>query len=202
MLSALLSKFLKNVRKDCRMNNLLTHDQVALLLLIAIAIGWKANDTVKAIIQYKNDERRKKEYAALENADDHKLCKGPHSWNVIKLCLAPLPVDDYKCCLDCGYISGAGGGFKLNAPALEVYQNELKNRKIRESRMAEYNQALQEGEDKIMNENVKKMLVDENVFFGDLNSRIKHFQHYHRMHKLELRSFWLTLRDKFKDLDV
>lgn len=184
------------------MNNLLTHDQVALLLLIAIGIGWKANDTVKAIIQYKNDERRKREYAALERVTRHNICKNFHSWNTIKICLAPLPVDDYKCCLECGYISGAGGEFKLNAPALEVYQNELKNRKIRESRMAEYNQALQEGEDKVMNENIKKMLSDDTIYKYDLNERIKFFQHYHRMHKLELRSFWLTLRDKFKDLDV
>lgn len=181
-------------------NNLLSHDEVAVLLLIAVAIGYKVNDVFRQISTYREKARRAKNYASLELASEANTCKGPHSWNIIKLCLPPLAIDDYNCCTHCGFVGGTK--YKLNGPGLEVYVNELKNRQLRAARITEYNQALQEGEDRIMNENVKKILNDDFRYKHDLNEQIKFFQHYHRTHKLELKSFWAELREKFKDLDV
>lgn len=89
---------------------------------------------IKDIIDYR---RRRKTLPCLETAEQHLLCKGPHTWDETKLMMYPLPTDTYKVCKDCGFISAAGGEHKLNGPAIEVYKGQIVRRDARLKQIAE-----------------------------------------------------------------
>ncbi len=100
--------------------------------------------------------RRKKQYPYLESAHENLLCKGPHSWDRMKLAMPPLPIGMYTICKDCGLISTDDHNFKLNKPAMEVFKNNIK---IRDEALA-LSARINKKKDDLIEELRLKMLKD------------------------------------------
>lgn len=167
-------------------------------LLCSLA-GYFAFRTYSLVLSIIEVKRRRRELPYLEMARQELLCKGPHSYDRMRLAMAPLPIETYLICKDCGFISNDEGSFKLNKPALEVYHNNLKIR----DRQAEIDLMLlrkkQEKLDLLMNKMIKGLLEDPDFYrHDDINFRIQVLQQFFRKSAIEIESMYASLK---KDLD-
>lgn len=162
--------------------------------ILMAASGVFAYKSYLAVTAWFEVRRRRKEYASLEQATEENMCKGPHTWDTIKLALAGLPVDRYMVCKECGFVS-TEGSVKLNGPALEIYKNELR---IRQERLDRYNAVTQKKNDevqKLMNVMVRRCIES---FDGDLHKNAEALQQFYRKTVMELDSLYSKLN---KELD-
>lgn len=166
-----------------------------LLCGVAGMFWGRVQTLIKAYFDMK---RRKIEYASLEEAKTELICKGPHSYDRIKLAMAELPVDEYLVCKDCGFVSNSEGSYKLNGPALEIYHAELNRRTKAIEIDAELRRRKQERIDQLMN-----VLVRANIekFDGDLSKNSYELQQFYRKTALELESVYAGLKKDLDDLE-
>lgn len=137
------------------------------------------------------DRRRRKEYASLNNATKDTICKGPHTWNTIKLAMAGLPTDQYMVCSDCGFVSTDLGFVQLNKPALEIYRNELRLREQRKTTSEWMKQRKQEELDRIMNIMVQHHYTDR--------LDVELLQQFFRKTVIEIDSLYDRLLDELEE---
>lgn len=143
-------------------------NEITLMLItygiLCAGAGIFAMRSVSAIVDWKDAKRRRQEYAGLEYATDDKLCKGPHSWDQMKLAIDPLPYGKYTICKDCGFVSGQTD-WMLNKPALEIYKNNLKRAEERNERERQFLAVNQELAEIVMNRLIKThvLVLSDNV---------------------------------------
>lgn len=155
-----------------------------------MAAAYTAQRIYKLVTGYFEVERRRKIYPYFEEAYDEALCKGPHKWDKTKLIMPPLPMETYMVCTECGYISGAGGGYKINAPALEVYRAHIVRRDERFKKNQDLIKQKQQAIDEAMNRLIKLHVVK---FEGSINDNTEILQKFFRMATLEVESIYVTL---------
>lgn len=137
------------------MNNNLWPSLLLLWILCAMS-GVFAYTSYLRIKQIMDIKRRRREYPSLEKISENEACKTLHKWESIKLVMSGLPVGSYKVCVDCGMVSHGRNNLKLNKPGLEVYKNELSNRKRLQDIQSEMNFKKSEEIRKLLNKMIKQ----------------------------------------------
>lgn len=162
-----------------------------ILMALSGVFAYQSFLAVKAWFQLR---RRRTEYSSLVRATKDDIC-GTHKWDNIKLALAGLPVDQYRVCTECGFVSTNHGSYKLNGPALTVYKNELKIRSDRVSRYKRVADKKQVETDLLMNTMIKQFY---NQLDGDKQKQVELLQQFFRKSVMELDSLYAKLN---KELD-
>lgn len=151
--------------------------------------------TILAIRNHFKLMRRQREYASLKPSSSEALCKGPHTWDTIKLALAGLPVDTYMVCSECGLVSTQEASVQLNGPALEIYRNELKIRQRRNNLQSRMDQKRRAELDRLMNTMVKSVYVE----LGSNHDHVKVLQQFFRKTVLEVDSLYARLNKEIEE---
>lgn len=163
-----------------------------LLCVLAGVFGGRIHTLIVGILEMK---RRRKVFPYLEKATEGNSCKGPHSYDRSKLAMPPLPVGEYLVCKDCGFVSNDVGSYRLNAPAQEVFHNNLKLRERAIQIDAELERRKRDRIHALMNQLIKANIEK---FDGDMHKNIPELQQFFRKTAMELESVYAGLK---KDLD-
>ena len=164
--------------------------------ILCSASGFVVYKIYLLITAIRESKRRRREYPSLEEATADNTCKGPHSYDRIKLLMPPLPFGEYLVCKDCGFVSNDEGDYKLNGPALTVYLNNLKLIEERKLKQQALMFKKQQDLDVLMNDLIKRNIES---FDGDLHKNIESLKQFFRKSIIEVDSLYAKLNDEFKD---
>jgi hypothetical protein len=162
-----------------------------ILMALSGIAAYRSFIVVKAYIGMM---RRRQKYPSVAKANPLTLCSGGHKWDSVKLVLANLPVDTYKVCTDCGFVSGVEN-YQLNGPGLEVYKNTVKLRNERKAKWDATVLKKQRETQDIMNKLIRAHVAD---LTNDLHKNIEVLQQFFRKSNLEMESLYEKLNH---DLD-
>ena len=159
------------------------------------AFGVFANRLYLLGTAYFKMKESRKVFPYLEAVTKNNICSGPHEYDRITLAFAAIPTGEYLVCKCCGFVSTARGQYKLNAPAMEVYKNELDRRSKAIKAVFEQNKLKNEMMHEAMNRLIKGSVAN---FEGPMQSNIEELQQFFRKTQMEIESINETLK---KDVD-